>query len=157
MIKQIIKYLTFFVIPSSFVQSCNDVKVGIPDYSYSVKNSKKKNTFISRYKSSPIHYIENNKTYTIGEVWSEYATVIKNKKRELKILPNIYLMIRLDENIMPDMNTIYKNGKGEKVGMGYTNGTMFYELNGDEQKEDTIKLYFFNNNRRQLIKFVKTN
>ncbi len=153
------KNIKYFIMPIFFMlclQYCiSDVKVGIPYYSPSIEISKNKKTFISRYKPLQSYYQENKEDYKIVEVWSENASRIKNNNRELEILPNVYLMIRLDKNVMVDMNTAYENDKGEKIGMGYTNEKMFYEMNQEEQKQDTIKLYFINNNYSQLLQFVK--
>lgn len=155
--KKVIKYLIIPSVVLSCIQCISDVKIGAPDYSYSIKASKKKNTFISEYKPLQVYYTENNETYNIGEVFSEHASKIKNSNRELEILQNVYLMIRLDKSVKVDMNTTYENGKGEKIGMGYTNECIFYEMSPEEQKEDTIKLYFINSDNRQLMQFVKIN
>lgn len=153
--KKIIKYFSFSSIFILYVQCISDVKVGVPYYSTSIEVSKKRNIFISKYKHLQNYYQENNENYKIVEVWSENASNIKNSNGELQVSQNIYLMIKLDKNILVDMNTTYENSKGEKIGMGFTSEKMFYELNKEEQNKDTIKLHFINNNNNQLLQFVK--
>lgn len=103
-----------------------------------------------------IFKMERNK---IIEAWSEKESFIKNKDMDLDIKANIRFMIRFDKDFN-GINDIIETKKTltDKLNVcGFTNEKMFFTMSPEEQKGDTIKLYFINNNHSQLMQFVKIN
>ncbi|WP_066435274.1 hypothetical protein [Chryseobacterium sp. CCH4-E10] len=158
--KKAIKYLIIPSILLFYIQSCiSDVKVGAPYYSSSIEISKKEKIFVSKYRPIINEYIQNGKKYKILEVWSEKESYIKNADMDLDIKDNIRFIIRFDKDF-GGINDIIETKKRltDKLNVcGFTNKKMFFIISSKEQRKDTIKLYFINNNHNQLMQFVKIN
>ena len=125
---------TFLIIV--FFSSCvNDVKTGIPMFSYNIKESKKDKLFINEYSISKTRFNINKTTYKILEAWSENAWAYKNANEEKYKLKYNNFLIRFNQN---HIDKILSKG-----GYGLTNEKIFFRLTEEEMKKDTIKLYFY--------------